>query len=135
MILLQLLFAILLPSSHDHVTLTITVENLPSTEGYVHIGLYDDDTYWLEAAPFGGKVEVAGDNSATLTINDLHPGTYAISFYHDENNSGEMDYNMIGFPKEAFGFSAGAKAVLKAPYFADATFELTEDMDLVLSPQ
>ena len=125
----------LLPSSHDHLTLTVTIENLPSTDGVVHVGLFAGDERWLEVADIGKKASIDKDNTVTVQFTDLHPGTYAISFYHDENNNDEMDYNLIGFPKEAFGFSAGAKAVLKAPYFEEATFEVTEDMDLTLSPQ
>jgi uncharacterized protein (DUF2141 family) len=135
MILIQLLLAILLPSSHDHLTLTVTIENLPSMEGEVHVGLFENDERWLEVADIGKKASVNEDRTVTVEFTDLHPGTYAISFYHDENSNSEMDYNLIGLPKEAYGFSAGAKAVFKAPYFADATFELTEDMALVLRPQ
>jgi len=116
-------------------TLTVTITNLPSNSGDVYIGLYDSPEFWLEDAPFGDKTPVDSDKTATLEIPNLRPGTYAISFYHDANSSGEMEYNLVGYPKEAFGFSSGAKAVFKAPLYADATFEITESMTITLQPQ
>jgi len=120
---------------HPTQTLTITITDLPSNTGDVYIGLYDGPELWLEDAPYGDKTPVNENRTATLEIPNLHPGTYAISFYHDSNSSGKMEYNFIGYPKEVFGFSAGAKAVFKAPSFYEAAFQLTESTTVVLQPQ
>ncbi len=135
MISLIVSLLILVAQVEDNHTLTVTITDLPSATGSVYIGLYDGPDLWLEDAPYGDKALVESDRSATLEIPNLESGTYAISFYHDANDSGKMEYNLVGYPKEVFGFSSGAKAVFKAPPYTDATFELTESMSLTLRPQ
>lgn len=135
---MNLLFTLLLllaNSASLEVTLTVTVKNLPTSTGMVSIGIYDNPDMWLEDAPYGGKVNVSDDQSATIEVTGLAPGIYGLSFHHDANGNGEMDYNFVGYPKEAFGFSAGAQAVFKAPEFEEATLEILEDMSVTLYPQ
>jgi uncharacterized protein (DUF2141 family) len=35
----------------------------------------------------------------------LESGIYGASLLDDENDNGKMDYNLLGIPKEGFGFS------------------------------
>ena len=42
-------------------------------------------------------------------------GDYAVAAMHDENQSGNMDYNAIGLPKEKYGFSNNKRAGLFGP--------------------
>ena len=53
---------------------------------------------------------------------DIPPGTYAMAVIHDENMNGKLDTNWIGIPKEGYGFSNNAKALLSAPSFSAASF-------------
>ena len=54
---------------------------------------------------------------------DIPPGTYAIAVVHDENRNGKLDTNRLGVPKEGYGFSNDARALLGAPSFAAASFQ------------
>lgn len=63
------------------------------------------------------------DSEASCYFTDIPPGTYAMVVIHDENMNGELDTNWLGVPKEGFGFSNQATALLSAPSFSDASFQ------------
>ena len=54
-----------------------------------------------------------------VVFRDLPPGRYGIAALHDLNSNGEMDNNLLGFPKEPFGFGNDARIKLAPPAFAD----------------
>ena len=43
---------------------------------------------------------------------EIPPGTYAIGVYIDENDNEKLDTNFLGIPKEQYGFSNNAKALV-----------------------
>lgn len=59
---------------------------------------------------------------ATCDFADIAPGTYALAVIHDENRDGELATNMLGMPKEGYGFSNDAKGTVGAPSFEAASF-------------
>ena len=63
------------------------------------------------------------DRQARCDFEDIPPGTYALAVVHDENMNGKLDTNLLGIPKEGYGFSNDAKALLGAPSFSAASFE------------
>lgn len=60
---------------------------------------------------------------ARCDFEDIPPGTYALAVIHDENMNGKLDTNLLGVPKEGYGFSNDAKALLSAPSFSAAGFQ------------
>lgn len=59
---------------------------------------------------------------ATCDFVNIAPGTYALAVIHDENRDGELATNMLGLPKEGYGFSNDAKGTLAPPSFEAASF-------------
>ena len=59
---------------------------------------------------------------ARCDFEDIPPGTYAIAVVHDENMNGKLDTNLLGIPREGYGFSNDAKAFLGPPLFPAASF-------------
>ncbi len=59
---------------------------------------------------------------ARCDFEDIPPGRYALAVVHDENMNGKLDTNWTGIPKEGYGFSNNAKALLGAPSFSAASF-------------
>ena len=72
------------------------------------------------------------DAQARCHFLDIPPGTYALAVIHDENMNGKLDTNWLGIPKEGYGFSNDAKALLSAPSFSAASFSY-EGGDLALT--
>lgn len=61
-------------------------------------------------------------SQARCDFEDIPPGKYAMVVVHDENMNGKLDTNWAGFPREGYGFSNDATALLGAPSFSDASF-------------
>ena len=64
----------------------------------------------------------AGENE--FVIAGVDAGTYAIGVYHDRDDSGELETNMIGAPLEPVA-NTGKKAIL-VPKFKPSSFEVSE---------
>ena len=44
-------------------------------------------------------------NGMLKTTIEIESGVYGLSILDDENSDAKMEYNMVGMPKEGFGFS------------------------------
>ena len=74
------------------------------------------------------------DAQARFDFLDIPPGTYALAVVHDENMNGKLDTNWMTIPKEGYGFSNDAKALLGPPSFSAARFQYDgETVDLTIS--
>lgn len=62
------------------------------------------------------------DKQARCDFLDIPQGTYALAVVHDENMDGKLATNWLGIPKEGYGFSNNAKALLSAPSYGAASF-------------
>ncbi|HMN82803.1 MAG TPA: DUF2141 domain-containing protein [Burkholderiaceae bacterium] len=97
-------------------TLELQVDNVGSAEGSLMIALYDKAGDWRDR-PVRSLQQVARPGSVTVTFADLPPGSYAIALYHDRNGNGKLDSNVMGIPREPYGFSG------KAPTMGPANWE------------
>jgi len=112
--------------SAQNVKLTVAVSNVKSNEGTVKIGLYNSDGTFLKTTYKSLSAPVK-DNKAVVTFTNLPAGEYAISTYHDENNNGKMDKNMMGIPSEDYASSNDAKGFMGPPSYKDAKFVIRKD--------
>jgi uncharacterized protein (DUF2141 family) len=72
------------------------------------------------------KAEIR-DKRAFIVFPDVPFGRYAIAFLHDENDDNEMNFSFYGTPKEQYGFSNDAHAIMSAPDFEEAAFNFDKD--------
>ncbi|MCG8510100.1 MAG: DUF2141 domain-containing protein [Rhodospirillales bacterium] len=117
--------AMMLAQAATAADLTVTIADLRSARGEVHIALYDD----AQAFPKDGRYiadQIVPANAAVAVFADLAPGTYAIATYHDENGNGGFDRGLLGLPLEGYGFSNDAHAVFGPPDFEEAAFQVEE---------
>jgi uncharacterized protein (DUF2141 family) len=113
--------ALILAQTAAAADLTITLTDLRSSRGTVHVALYDSP----EAFPEDGLYiadRIVPAASAIAVFADIAPGTYAVATFHDENGNGEFDQGFLGLPLEGYAFSNEAHAVFGPPDFADAAF-------------
>jgi uncharacterized protein (DUF2141 family) len=81
-----------------------------------------------------GKIIPIINGEASLTIDSLQYGTYAIKVFHDENSNGEFDTNVLGIPSEDYGFSNNASGWFGPPRWEKAKFLFNEkDMTVQIS--
>ncbi|MCH9852515.1 MAG: DUF2141 domain-containing protein [Alphaproteobacteria bacterium] len=67
------------------------------------------------------------DSKNPTQILALPDGIYAISAFHDLNDDGELNRNLVGLPTEPYGFSNDARGTFGPAKFADAQFTITAD--------
>jgi uncharacterized protein (DUF2141 family) len=89
--------------------------------GSVRCGLFQRSG-WLKK-PLRAAVAKGNKSPALCVFEDLTPGTYGISAFHDRNDNQKLDTNLIGVPVEDYGASNNARGVFGPPKFDDARFE------------
>jgi len=94
--------------------------SLRSDKGVVRCGLFTESG-WLKA-PVRSAVAGIRAGVALCVFKDVAKGSYGISAFHDENNNGKLDTNLIGLPSEDYCASRDARSSFGPPRFADAKF-------------
>ncbi|QEE30099.1 DUF2141 domain-containing protein [Terriglobus albidus] len=118
--------------SQDGVTskLTVQVAGARNSKGQIAIALFHDGAgFPADKSKAFRTLQVKIDPqtlSAQVMLNDLPPGVYAVSVFHDENLNGQLDKNVFGIPKEGYGASNNPKRSMGPPKFAEAKFQLDQ---------
>lgn len=117
-------------SSNDHQELTLTVNNISNSNGVIRILLFQGPEGFPDQPKLAfqnASIKII-NNKATHTFKNLPEGTYAISLFHDSQNTGKLRTNTFGIPKDGYGFSNNAASLVGAPSFEKAAFKLTKDV-------
>ena len=104
----------------------VKILNIRDNTGTVDCALFDSPVgYPIDALGSATKVMVmkVRNEEAHCDFEEISPGTYALSVIHDENMNGKLDTNWLGIPKEGYGFSNEARALLGSPSFSAASFQ------------
>ena len=67
-----------------------------------------------------GRRQPARPGAVRFVVDDLSPGRYAVAAFHDANDNGELDTNLLGIPSEGYGFGNDASAAFGPPSFESA---------------
>ncbi len=110
--------------------LTINIGNIGEPAGAVRWVLYDSEaSYSSNSQPLASASNRVDGESIRFTVHDLPAGRYAVKLFHDSNDNGELDANMLGIPSEGYGFSNNAGR-FGAPSFEEAAVVLEEDLQI-----
>jgi len=105
-------------------TLRIHVDGLRNSKGVVGSVIYKSADGWPEdpAKAFRrGPTDIpSGTREATVVWEHLSPGEYGVAVIHDENRNAKLDRNLLGIPKEGFGFANNPHAALGPANFDKA---------------
>lgn len=96
--------------------LVIHVDNVKSATGQVMVALYDNADGFLKR-PVRATRARADTAGTTLVFHDVAPGDYGFSIFHDTNDNGRMDRNLMGIPTEPIAFSNNAQGRMGPPAF------------------
>ncbi|TDB64072.1 DUF2141 domain-containing protein [Arundinibacter roseus] len=128
--MLKILIASLLIVSTDlnqkMAKLTVEITNIRHPTGQLRVGVYKPSNTFGKAKPDYNKIVDVKAVGSQKVVLDVEPGTYAVALYHDVNNNQALDKNMIGYPKEPFGFSNNYRPIVSGPDFKDCAFEISE---------
>ena len=107
--------------------LSVKIKGFRSDKGSLMIALYNSTkTYMKEPKALSKKVVKIQNKQAQVTFKDLAYGNYAFVFFHDANDNRKLDKNLVGIPKEAYGFSNNARGTFGPPSFQSAKVVLNK---------
>lgn len=114
------LIAIFCLSSSYGQNTQIRVSEIRSGKGQIILNVFkSNEDYQEEKVSKKLVFEKKIENGSMIINCTLEPGTYGITLIDDENKSGELNKNMLGIPKEGFGFSDFFMEKMKKPAFDD----------------
>lgn len=115
-------------------SLSVTITGIEQAKGQVVVAVYNsEEAYMDEDQLFTYKfIEVKEEGKLTFQL-DLPAGSYAISVYHDINRDQKLNTNLVGAPKEPYGFSNNARALFSAPDYEEAVVTVNTDTSISIS--
>ncbi len=112
----------------------VTLKQLdPTKGGQIKIGLFDPGGF-----PSVGKGLQERDlpvkaETAHVRFTDIPPGRYAIAVFQDIDSDDRLDKNLLGVPKEPYGFSKNVFGRFGPPDFEDVAFEVGSGQQVALT--
>lgn len=106
----------------------LTIEGISKVEGEIRIAVFNsEDSYNEKEDPIHAVVLPVEGGTLIWDEEKLPYGDYAIAVYHDKNTNGELDSNILGIPKEAYGFSNNARGRFGPASWEDAHFTISSE--------
>lgn len=120
-------------------TLVLNLTNMGKETGQIGIAIYADPKAFPENAEGSVLSEflplTVPQDQASLSF-ELMPGLYALTIFIDKNLNQKLDKNLLGAPKERFGFSKNPRIRVSAPDFLECVFEVKSNdatnLDIIL---
>lgn len=107
-------------------TVKINFTQTMGKTGKVYYAVFDKASQFPKGTPVAnGSIAVTGQREIALTL-ELEAGEYAVSTFLDENNNGKLDQNVVGIPKERFGFSNNPRILTGAPSYRDCAVRVLD---------
>ncbi len=134
-----LLFAVLLfiPalvfSSPEKLSLIVEVTGAKPNKGQAVCSLFTSANTYLKQPAIKITKPVNSNGEVVFRIDDIDPGTYAVSIVYDEDNNGKLNTGLFGIPTEPVGVSNNAKGRFGPPSYEDAAFELLDSRRIRIS--
>lgn len=119
------LFIIMNWCARETGSIFVTIEGINHKNGKMMIGLFDNADDFTITPVEAFRIPVDNDKSITVEFTDIEYGIYAVSVYHDINENGELDKNMLGIPVEPYGFSNNPR-IITGPSYEKSTFTLNK---------
>lgn len=122
-----ILFVLLLSTFAAYAqNIQIQFTGIRSPKGQIVVKIYENDKSFEDDKPcktvkFPKQGITNGQMNSAIS---LPPGTYGFALLDDENGNSRMEYNLVGMPKEGFGFSDFYLTGFKKPQFHQFKFTL-----------
>jgi uncharacterized protein (DUF2141 family) len=115
-------------------TVKVKVTRVSSKKGEILAALFSSGKGFPDNPTAAYKVArgTAVNGIATLEFSNVPKGTYAIALFHDTNNDGELNSNMLGIPKEGYGVSNNVKNLFSGPGYKQCAFQHTAETSLTI---
>jgi uncharacterized protein (DUF2141 family) len=123
--MLLAIFSLLFTFGNSHPmapSLKVEITNVNKAGGNVRVALYKPIEKFGTAKPDFFKIIPITTTGPQRVSFEVEAGKYALAVFHDLNGNEKLDKNLVGYPKEPFGFSNNFRPVISAPSFSDCAF-------------
>jgi len=108
--------------------LTVQLTNLRKDTGKVMLNVLRNEAQMNSTEPAETSMILnPSADGVSFTLHNVPAGAYGLQVMHDENGNGELDANLVGIPKEPWGFSNNAKGRFGPPKWEDVKFSIEEE--------
>ena len=129
-----LLAAGVFPAHSDGpILLTVVVRGAEPNQGQILLSLFTSEETFLKSPLLKKQAPVDERGQAEFHLDNLEPGSYALSAVYDADMSGELNRGLFGIPTEPVGVSNNAKGFFGPPSYSAAKFSLSESRTLQIS--
>jgi uncharacterized protein (DUF2141 family) len=111
---------------NNMVAVELKVTNIRASTGKLMVAFYNSEEDFLKNVFRGEAITIEDDGEKTVVF-QIPAGQYTISIFHDVNDDGVLNSNMIGIPKEPYGFSNNPSSRFGPPKFASALIDIGTD--------
>ncbi|MEM9177310.1 MAG: DUF2141 domain-containing protein [Myxococcota bacterium] len=119
-----LLLALVFPGAAGANELRVQLRGIESADGEVRCGVFIDQES-LDASRYVHRMKAPAEEGVVeLVFEDVAPGRYGVNAFHDENGNETLDRNLVGIPREPYGFSNNARGSFGPPGFDAVSFEM-----------
>jgi uncharacterized protein (DUF2141 family) len=101
--------------------------------GKVKIGIFISNGFPVVGKEVFGSDLEAKNSTVSIVFKDISTGKYAIAVFQDVNSDGILNLNVLGIPKEPYGFSTNKFGKFGPPDFEDVSFEVKENNPISLT--
>ncbi|NMP30022.1 DUF2141 domain-containing protein [Thalassotalea sp. M1531] len=108
-------------------------QNVSDSQTKLYVQLFKGQENYQQGKPAAATIVSAKAEKVTVTFNDIETGEYALRFFHDENNNGQLETNLFGLPTEGYGFSNNAKPNFGPVSYDEIKFQVTENEEKVVN--
>ena len=132
--ILAFLTALLTLASTD-VSVVLRIHNIEAAKGCVRVAVFTSEADFKaeQNSIFSRTIPLSEQSDIYLNIPLPASQPCAIAVFHDVNDNGELDRNLLGIPKEPYAFSNNPTSKWEAPRFGDISFIPGEAPDGTLS--
>ena len=103
--------------------LTVTITDIKSTKGHLLSSIVNSDAGWNEKDKPVAQQKSAIEGKEVVLHFTLPAGSYGFQVFHDENDNGKLDTNLLHIPTEGYGYSNNPH-VMRRAHYDEVRFEL-----------
>ena len=110
----------------ENFTIEVVVLGVNQIKGDLRIALYSEENEFLSKSDiYDFRIIPVRDLTEKIIFKVNSKGKYAIAVVHDISENGKLDFNLVGYPKEPYGFSRNPGVWYREPLFTECSFQLS----------
>lgn len=107
-------------------TLIVRVSGLSAEATPLRIAVFNSEKRWLDDASAAYKTVLEGGGRVReWRVQGMPSGDYAVAVFEDQNRDGKLNRDLLGIPKEPYGFSNNVRGTFGPPSWKDAKVAVT----------